>query len=475
MNINEYLEQLPPTTTARLYSRPATCLAVFRLLPALARQYVMTMLYSSKSVRLEEFEAWALGPGGRNRQSVAYEKLRQLNIVKTTSDGFTLNDAFRKNMQLALTGGGSHRSFGVPCATRDGEIDEAFLDTWSTETWETILHFLVGTQQARMPGRAVVGLLEKGGLWAPGTGITSAGFQFLLQDGNAQLWTLLLQYLEVADNRGVDPVEIAHLLFMLGYLELGQDYTVEDLSPEAQTLLTDLCDFGIVYQRKDDRSKFFPTRLATTLVEAPGTSGYGDMMPSSTAASNSSSFVILETNYKLYAYTSSPLQIAVLDLFCQLTARFPNMVCGVLSRESIRRALATGITADQIVLYLSTHAHPQMRRASKGPLLPPTVVDQIRLWELEKDRLKATNGYLFRDFRQANEYEEAVRYARDVGVLVYENAAKKCFFTSDAGQAPVAAYVRRQTERRKAASAAAAASSAPTSNGAQSTPAIKQE
>lgn len=57
----------------------------------------------------------------------------------------------------------------------------------------------------------------------------------------------------------------------------------------------------------------------------------------------------------------SPLQIAILGLFVQLKCRFPNMVVGSLSRDSVRLALSNGITAQQIIHYLTMHTHPQMR------------------------------------------------------------------------------------------------------------------
>lgn len=47
-------------------------------------------------------------------------------------------------------------------------------------------------------------------------------------------------------------------------------------------------------------------------------------------------------------YLESPLQIAVLNLFIQLKSRFPNMVSGVITRESVRNAFLNGITADQV-------------------------------------------------------------------------------------------------------------------------------
>ena len=52
--------------------------------------------------------------------------------------------------------------------------------------------------------------------------ITSKGFQFLLEDVNSQLWSILLRYLDGAEEKGMDTVEVLAFLFMLGSLELGR-------------------------------------------------------------------------------------------------------------------------------------------------------------------------------------------------------------------------------------------------------------
>lgn len=44
----------------------------------------------------------------------------------------------------------------------------------------------------------------------------------------------------------------------------------------------------------------------------------------------------------------NPLQIAVLNLFITLKARFPNLVIGSITRESVKSALKNGITAEQV-------------------------------------------------------------------------------------------------------------------------------
>lgn len=446
-SINDYLEQLPPTTTSRLYAKPATCLAIFRLLPSMSKHYVTSLLFSNTRLSMTDFEKWSTD-GGKSRQAAAFDKLQRMNVMTERGGDLVMNEGFRSNMKMALTGGGSHNSFGVP-TYGDEQVDVDYLDKYCTTTWEDILHFMVGTTFDRRPGESIILLLRASNLIDLNNRITSAGFQFLLQDGNAQVWTLLLQYLETSDVSGSDPVEMIHFLFMLGNLQVGTSYSTADLTQTQLSLLRDLKDFGIIWQSKD-QSAFWPTRLATTLNHDASSRTSSTRESFGTIASSGgedAGFVILETNYRLYAYTSSPLQIAVLDLFTDLTSRFPNLCTGQLSRHSIRKALDNGITADQVILFLTSHAHPQMRK--QMPLLPPTVVDQIRLWELEKNRLKATTGYLFRDFNDTGEFEEALRYARDIGVLVYDNRAKKCFFVSTEGVQLLTSFIKRKAEDRK--------------------------
>jgi transcription initiation factor TFIIH subunit 4 len=113
-------------------------------------------------------------------------------------------------------------------------------------------------------------------------------------------------------------------------------------------MLEDLRDYGLVWQAQPNSRRFSPTRLATSLTSsAPplpsaagtGTAGGGDA---------DAGFIVLETNYRVYAYTDNPLQTAVLHLFVTLKARFPNLVVGQITRESVKRALVNGITAEQV-------------------------------------------------------------------------------------------------------------------------------
>ncbi|EPX71130.1 transcription factor TFIIH complex subunit Tfb2 [Schizosaccharomyces octosporus yFS286] len=437
-SINDFLEQLP--NHARLYQKPAACLAVFRLLPILARQYVMSMLFNPMPVALSDFDLWTK-MSSKVYQSESFNKLVSMHIFQFDGQHIILNDEFRKQFITALTGGGNHNSFGVPCIDEDKHrVDLDFLDKYAKETWETILHFMVGTPEGKYPGEGVLSLLRRGGLMTGPKNqlrITHSGFQFLLQDINTQIWTLLLEYLKLSEDTHMDPIQVLHFLFMLGSLELGRDYSVDFLTDTQQIMLEDLREYGIVYQRKTTSKRFYPTRLATSL-----TTDAHSLEGAKNDNDADKGFIIVETNYRLYAYTSSPLQIAIIGLFANLRAKFSNLVVGVITRDSIRRALMNGIAAEQIITYLSTHAHPQMK--ANVPLLPPTLVDQIYLWELEKNRLKATPGILFRDFLTDMEFDQAVEYAKELGVLVWDSSIKRMFFITTAGAQPMIAFLKRK-------------------------------
>nr|POE50752.1 rna polymerase ii transcription factor b subunit 2 [Quercus suber] len=264
----------------------------------------------------------------------------------------------------------------------------------------------------------------------------------------------------------MDEVDVMSFLFTLGSLELGVAYSTSNLTPTQKIMLDDLADFGLVYRPPNNKSHYFPTRLATTLTsDSPAlpnstatqtTSGSISSDPASTA--NEKGYIILETNYRLYAYTSTALPIAILSLFSSLQTRYPNLITARLTKQSTLRAISTGIRADQIISYLVTHAHPILRahHAKTGaPILPPTVVDQIRLWEREGNRMDATPGFLIKDLASKDEYLKAVAYAEALGVLKHEFPKNGWFFVTRMDQMK-GFFAALATKRKEAAARAQA-------------------
>ncbi|KAL8953929.1 MAG: hypothetical protein Q9222_000216 [Ikaeria aurantiellina] len=422
----------------------------------------MAMLYIPRPLPIADLEAW-VRPGSRREQDTAVDLLERLQILRRTAEpgkprSFMLTNPFATSLRRALTGGGNHKSFGVPFINlSDESVTISELDQFARRQWEGVLGYMVGStgiglnSQGAELSPSVKHLLQYGGLVdirGRSVEITQDGFAFVLQEVNAQVWTILVLYLENAEQLGMDRVDVLSFLFMLGSLELGQAYSKANLTETQLQMLLDLRDFGIIYQDTPDSDHYYPTRLATTLSSDAGalrsvSAGFDSALSSST---DDKGFVVIETNYRLYAYTSSPLQIAILSLFARLSTRYPNMVAGKMTRESVRRAINMGITGDQIIDFLYTHAHVQMRK-NPASVLPPTVVDQIRLWQIEGERMKSTVGFLFKEFVSQAEYEGPCQYARDIGVLVWKNDAKRMFFVTRHEQ--VAVYLKSQKEKKR--------------------------
>jgi transcription initiation factor TFIIH subunit 4 len=176
---------------------------------------------------------------------------------------------------------------------------------------------MVASAEARTPSYPVLYLLRTAGLMQPEENsqnltkmsITSAGFQFLLEDVSAQLWLLLHTYLttlsdtssaNTQDSTSADIVEHMTFLFTLSSATLGQDYDIASLTPSQKEMLVFFRDLGLIYQRSEHSTSFNPTRLVTTLTN----SSQLPLQGNSKNTEEERGFVILETNYKIYAYTS---------------------------------------------------------------------------------------------------------------------------------------------------------------------------
>jgi len=136
-----------------------------------------------------------------------------------------------------------------------------------------------------------------------------------------------------------------------------QDYSASGSFPKAASTLDDLEQYGFIYRRASrggaKYDQFFPTHLATSLCS-------GDANVSTSQSADETRFLILETNYKIYAYTcessitiladrvANELEIAILNLFVDVRIRYRNLVVGKLDRKNVKAAMEKGISAYQV-------------------------------------------------------------------------------------------------------------------------------
>jgi transcription initiation factor TFIIH subunit 4 len=433
-----------------LYTSAPACLAVYRELPPLAKNYIMRMLFTNPSspFPLAMVKTWTVHEKVKDHEA-AVNRLLNLRIWRQQAlpgglSGITVSADFQDNIKTVVLGGGRPWSvFGVVQDNDKHFKDVDYIVSYANERWETLLRFMVD-----IPGshagitKDVVEVMKFAGLMTSPSPdklptITHFGFQFLLLRQPAQVWYFMTQYLQSLQNRGLNALECLVFLLQISFATLGKDYSMEGMTDSQKSMIQNLREFGLVYQRKRSVPRYYPTQLAINLLS--GSRGED-------SSEKKAGYIILETNFHLLAYTNSPLQVAIIAIFCQLQYKFPNMVMGVITRDSIHEALKSGITAEQILTFLRTHAHPQM--LAKLPIIPSTVVDQIKLWEMERDRLQFTDGVLYSQFMSLSDYELLKKYAEELGVLQWSSDRKRLMVVSNDGHDQVKRFWKRQKQSK---------------------------
>jgi len=242
--------------------------------------------------------------------------------------------------------------------------------------------------------------------------VSEIGYQFLLKDIEAQLWTLLQAYII---NQGVNKIEMMGLLFQFSFLSVGKGYPITSLTKPQQQMIKDWTTFGLVFIPEDKKSSmFYPTRVAINLTN------------NITKDEQDKGFIVTETNFHIYAYTSCHIKLALLSLFASLLYELPNFTTGMISRESVYRAFKCGISAEQIVNFLHKNAHPKLKEHS--PVLPKALVTQIQLWEDERRRIHFDKGVLYTSFKSKDIFLKTEEYAKKIGALIWSNKEKQHLF-----------------------------------------------
>lgn len=428
-----------------------TLLALRIIAPASSSATSSSSSSSSTVAIASALEQPASAPGSSNQTATTYAE-QQSRTIRTAR----INEAFQSGLRRALFPAqnspiinDASRIARKPDKHRPSSDD---LDRFAQRCWDRVLHFLVGSEtEADSPlSKGVKDLLLTSNLTQRdehgAIQITNEGFQFLLQDTPAQVWRLLREYLRTAGDRHMNHNEMLQFLFELTFYNVGMDYPLDTLTPTQRVMVQDLGEFGLIFQRKQSSRRFYSTWLAqcTTNSSLPQHQNQQNLSNWSSSSGAREGFIILETNYRVYAYTNSPIKIALLSLFVHLQYLTPNLIVGTITRESVRAAIASGISADQILRYLYLNAHPQMRK--RTPVLPETIVEQIRLWENERNRISTDKAYLYDKFPTKDAFLSTVNFAKSIGVFLWSNEQRQTLVARTEGHDEIRNFIKKFTK-----------------------------
>ncbi|XP_050286920.1 general transcription and DNA repair factor IIH subunit TFB2 [Quercus robur] len=421
-NFMDMVASLPAMKLDKLYDNAFICEAILRSLPPLAKKYVLQMLYIDSPITAKSMEVWVL-PDGSSKHRVAIDRLIQLRVFTETVDRrkettYKINPTFQTNLQKLLTHGEVLPREPMPSniTVRLPSVEE--LDVYAIGQWECFLLQLISSAQAERPSNISSsmmkvfqrGLLSQRDKEAPR--LTDSGFQFLLMDTNAQLWYIIREYISNSEERGVDPADLISFLLELSFHVTGEAYNSNTLTEVQRNTIKDLTDLGLVkLQQGRKESWFIPTKLATNL-----------SVSLTDSSSRKQGFVVVETNFRLYAYSTSKLHCEILRLFSRVEYQLPNLIVGAITKESLYNAFENGITADQIISFLQQNAHPRV--AERIPTVPENVTDQIRLWESDLNRVEMNPAHYYDEFPSREIFEAACDHAREWNGLLWEDSKR---------------------------------------------------
>ncbi|GLE06775.1 hypothetical protein PINS_up016321, partial [Pythium insidiosum] len=251
----------------------------------------------------------------------ALQRLTKLRVLwQPTPSSFQLPFRFQRQLRLALSSlGGSPWERGVDQDPTEDEFSPLELERFSRSRWDAVLHFMVGsTAVAEPPHRPRRARCTS----------QTRGYEFMLKDVHVQLWIFLLEYIRTLDRAGaLQQDDILRFLMQLSYCKTNAAYPVAALTPTQKLLLGDFTNFGLLYRHRLNSTHFYTTSLAVNLVfggrqtrsVAHPTRSLAHPTPSKQLALEPSSEpedrlqVIVETNFKVYAYTTSTLHVAMLS------------------------------------------------------------------------------------------------------------------------------------------------------------------
>ncbi|VAH39024.1 unnamed protein product [Triticum turgidum subsp. durum] len=332
-------------------------------------------------------------------------------VLRRKEVSYKMNNKFQANMQKYLVSGGCLPREPLPISVTGRLPTLVELENYALDQWECFLLQLINSSQVEKGTTFSSSMMKtfQRGLLSSRDGeaakLSENGFQFLLMETNAQLWYIMREYISSAEERGVDPTDLISFLLELSFHTQGAAYSLSTLTEVQRVAIMDLMELGLVklqQGRKD--SWFIPTKLATNL-----SSSLSD------SAASKEGIVVVETNFRLYAYSASKLHCEILRLFSRVEYQLPNLIVGAITKESLYGAFDNGITAEQ-----------------------------IRLWENDRNRVEMVLSHVYEDFPSKDMFEQCCDHARDNGYLLWEDAKKMRLIVNAEFHQEMREFLRRQ-------------------------------
>eukprot|EP00866_Antonospora_locustae_P001621 jgi/Antlo1/1621/1833 len=386
------LETQNVTFSEKLYRNPVFSTFLLKLLPEYTVSFVFDLLHSAVNITAIR---------GTKELVQAIKSLRSLRLLEKRGQNIYLDSAFRSSL---IKGFGTMTMQNLFAETNDLHNVHEF------RRFEEILQSIV---EPKGSSAETINILLHGELIDAARNITHKGFEFLLKTRKDQMWLLLIYGLQLAASTIQDKE-----LYLLCIAELShrRKNTCYRTSLPRRILeffsrlgLVDIVCDKVIFL-KNDFNILFENKVAEL-----------------------NKFLIVETNHKIYAYTTSKYELSILSLFCKIDLMLSFLVVGVISEENINRAFSRGITAKQIVHYLDSYSRS----------LPEAVCELIFIWESQRTRMKIMDAYLYTNFLNFADFKKVLSLCQENDFLIDYDEKRRMIMVKVEHHSIVKEFVRK--------------------------------
>uniref|UniRef100_A0A6G3MEN7 General transcription factor IIH subunit 4 n=1 Tax=Henneguya salminicola TaxID=69463 RepID=A0A6G3MEN7_HENSL len=375
------------------------------------------------------------------------KELTNLKIVRQRTSG-TLNELiisemFIKNLKISLLGNDNSVKRPSSCDSSSAQPLKTmeFLDTYFKQRWEFLLSLIAEWGRNNIDeslSKELLSILLLSGILILSNSneisnydvnISSYGFKFLLLDRRGQILTLIFHTVVWLNLSKDIPIHLSvTFIASLSQYTVGQPIPIPSDHGENYSLLIKvLREIGLIYMRKSTTSIFYTTRIAESLISSRDL----DEIDST----NDLASIIVESNFRIYAYNISPLQLSLIGLFSEILYLFPSMVVSKITRESAYQAFSFGISSEQILFFVDHYSEhfKKLKNIKRKANIPFSVSDQLKLWEKQRNRLQWTEGVLYKGFNTVSDFEDVLDFTINNNCVVLYNKNKRFIVVTNEG------------------------------------------
>lgn len=380
-SLMDFIKDLKENEKSTLYNSPLFCTSVIKLFDKTTSCLLFDLLISAPSLK-------RLQSNKMVKESL--KLLLRLGLITKKGSNLFLNDIFRNSMISGVC---------------ELESDNFFTDSLEKDTQATvenskfqeILKYIVN-KNTNNKHFGVLEILLYGKLINIAGDITNIGFEFLLKSRKEQIWCLVVLGLINFSNNTEDQLDTLISLLELSCKKPYHIYNI--IRPINLKFYTFLQSLGLLNVQDGTIvfNDFFRDLFMST-------------------SSKSSSFITIETNFKMYAYTKSEYEISIIKLFSEIQLELPNLIKSMITEESVNYAFEKGVTSTQIIHFLNASLY-------FGDL-PVTISNQIRIWESKRNRVQIHNGFLYSNFLNLIDFQKVLKYCTDKNCIVDKDVDKR--------------------------------------------------